>query len=100
MAFVIAEPCIDVLDQTCVSVCPVDCIHFGPEVDRKVHIDADDCIDCGACEAECPGNAIFPADCMPPQWAGYIESNALWFKDRGAARQMLDAIFPALGAAR
>ena len=28
MAYVIAEPCIDVLDVSCVSVCPVDCIHY------------------------------------------------------------------------
>ena len=26
MTFVIAEPCVDNMDQTCVSVCPVDCI--------------------------------------------------------------------------
>ena len=28
MTYVIAEPCIDVLDMSCVAVCPVDCIHF------------------------------------------------------------------------
>jgi NAD-dependent dihydropyrimidine dehydrogenase PreA subunit len=27
MPYVIAEPCIDVKDGTCVDVCPVDCIH-------------------------------------------------------------------------
>ena len=27
MTYVIAEPCIDVTDLTCVEVCPVDCIH-------------------------------------------------------------------------
>ncbi len=35
MAYVIAEPCIDELDQSCVTVCPVDCIHFEDDVDRK-----------------------------------------------------------------
>ena len=27
MAYVIAEPCIDTKDNSCVEVCPVDCIH-------------------------------------------------------------------------
>ena len=28
MTYVITSPCIDVQDQACVEVCPVDCIHF------------------------------------------------------------------------
>ena len=27
MAYVIAEPCINVKDKACVEVCPVDCIY-------------------------------------------------------------------------
>ena len=27
MAFIIAEPCINVKDTACVEACPVDCIH-------------------------------------------------------------------------
>ena len=60
MAYVIAEPCIDVLDIACVSVCPVDCIHYEEGVDRKLFIDPNECIDCGACEPECPVDAIKP----------------------------------------
>src|SRR5918993_482576 len=66
MAYVIAEPCIDVLDVSCVSVCPVDCIHFDEGTDRKLFIDPNECIDCGACEPECPVNAIFPEESLPP----------------------------------
>ena len=69
MAYVIAEPCIDVLDVSCVSVCPVDCIHFDEGTDRKLFIDPNECIDCGACEPECPVNAIFPEESLPPEWA-------------------------------
>ena len=29
MAYLIAEPCIDVKDKACVEVCPVDCIYEG-----------------------------------------------------------------------
>ena len=37
MPFVIAEPCVDVQDQTCVSVCPVACIHCDAGKDRKLY---------------------------------------------------------------
>jgi len=54
MAYVIAAPCIDHLDQACVTVCPVDCISHDPAADRKAYIDPDACIECGDCEPKCP----------------------------------------------
>src|SRR2546422_5204984 len=36
MTYIIAEPCIDIKDRSCVDVCPVDCIH---EFDRILIID-------------------------------------------------------------
>ncbi|HEY4634813.1 MAG TPA: ferredoxin family protein [Candidatus Limnocylindrales bacterium] len=90
MTYVIAEPCLDVLDQSCVAVCPVDCIHFEGGVDRLLYIDPDECIDCGACEPECPVNAIYPEDSLPAEWAKYTQVNAIWFSDRAAARAQLD----------
>ena len=87
MTYVIAEPCIDVMDQSCVSVCPVDCIHFDQGTDRMLFIDPDECIDCGACEPECPVNAIYPEDSAArPSGASYTEVNATWYKDKGSAR--------------
>ena len=71
MAYVIAEPCIDNMDQSCVAVCPVDCIASDPSADRKFYIDPDNCIDCGACEQACPNKAIFQADRLPAEWAGF-----------------------------
>ena len=50
MAFVITDACIDVKDQSCVEVCPVDCIH-STEQDRICYVHPTDCIDCVACEA-------------------------------------------------
>jgi len=94
MAYVIAEPCIDVLDISCVSVCPVDCIHYEEGVDRKLFIDPNECIDCGACEPECPVNAIFPEDQVPSEWANFVQIDATWFTDRGAARVAVDALKP------
>jgi NAD-dependent dihydropyrimidine dehydrogenase PreA subunit len=94
MAYVIAEPCIDVLDISCVSVCPVDCIHYEEGVDRKLFIDPNECIDCGACEPECPVNAIFPEESLPAAWVKYAAIDAIWFTDRGAARTAVDAEKP------
>lgn len=56
MTYVIGANCIDVMDRSCIEVCPVDCIYVG---DRKSYINAAECIDCGACEVECPVEAIF-----------------------------------------
>jgi NAD-dependent dihydropyrimidine dehydrogenase PreA subunit len=95
MTYVIAEPCVDVMDQACVAVCPVDCIHFDQGIDRTLYIDPNECIDCGACEPECPVNAIFPEESLPAEWAPYTPINATWFTDKDAARAMLEALKPA-----
>jgi NAD-dependent dihydropyrimidine dehydrogenase PreA subunit len=47
VTYVIAEPCIDIKDRSCVDVCPVDCIH---EAGRILVIDPEECIDCFAPE--------------------------------------------------
>src|SRR5688572_24731204 len=74
MTYVITEPCIGVKDASCVDVCPVDCIHATDE-DSMFFIDPDECIDCGACEPECPVTAIFAEDAVPDQWANYTQIN-------------------------
>ena len=62
MPYVITEACKDTKDRACVDVCPVDCIYEGPE---QLYIHPDECIDCGACEPECPVTAIFPEEDVP-----------------------------------
>lgn len=95
MTYVIAEPCVDVVDQACVDVCPVDCIHWdGEENDRKLYIDPEECIDCGACEPECPVEAIFPEEDVPEDWKDYTELEVIWFKDKDAARAKLAELRP------
>jgi ferredoxin len=86
MAHVIAEPCVGTKDTACVDVCPVDCIHptkDEAEFDEAKLLDnpPDECIDCAACEPECPVDAIFEEDELPEQWAEYVEINAKWFED-------------------
>jgi ferredoxin len=76
MPYVICEPCIGVKDRSCVQVCPVDCIYEG---DDQFYINPDECIDCGACEPECPVAAIFAEDAVPEQWQHFIQKNAAFF---------------------
>jgi NAD-dependent dihydropyrimidine dehydrogenase PreA subunit len=92
MPFVIAEPCIDVQDQACVSVCPVACIHGEAGKDRKLYIDPHECIEWSACEPACPVAAI-DADCdLPAQWATYATIDARWDRDHAAARARVETV--------
>src|SRR5258705_11087657 len=78
MAYIIAEPCINVKDKACVEVCPVDCIYEG---ETMLYIHPDECIDCGACEPVCPVKAIFAEDETPANWKNFIDLNKQFFKD-------------------
>jgi ferredoxin len=40
-----------------------------------LYIQPDECIDCGACEPECPVTAIFPEEDVPENMTAYIEKN-------------------------
>lgn len=81
MTYVIAEPCIGVKDKACVEVCPVDCIH-GDDADPQLYINPQECIDCGACEPECPVEAIFEESALPAEWKPFTEINAKYFEDK------------------
>jgi len=94
MTYVITDPCIGTIDKSCVEVCPVDCIHFEEGVDRKLYIDPDECIDCGACEPVCPVTAIFEEDDVPDGQKEYTEIDAVWFKDKDAARARVNELNP------
>lgn len=80
MVYVIAQPCVDVKDKTCLDVCPVDCIYEG---ERTLYIHPDECIDCQACEPVCPVEAIFPEPELPGEWADYTRVNAEFFQISG-----------------
>ncbi len=86
MAFVITQPCIDTMDQSCVEVCPVDCIHYEEGADRMLYINPLECIDCGACQPACPVNAIFPQGDVPATSQQFTQINELWYSDPAAAR--------------
>ena len=91
MTFVITQPCIDEMDQSCVDVCPVDCIHFEEGADRMLYIDPVECIDCGACVDPCPVDAIYDEPDLPPEQVHFTELNALWYQDATAARAQVES---------
>lgn len=81
--FVVGEPCIGVTDLSCVEVCPVHCIYqvgqseTDPDAPLMVVIDPVECISCGACEPECPVEAIAIDEMVPLSWHPFIDANAL-----------------------
>jgi NAD-dependent dihydropyrimidine dehydrogenase PreA subunit len=51
VAYLIAEPCVDIKDKACIEECPVDCIYEG---ERMLYI-------------------------HPDEWSGYAQINADFF---------------------
>ena len=62
MAYVIAEPCIGEKDNSCVEVCPVDCIHPTPD------------------EAGYEAAEMLFID--PEEWTKYTEINLEYYKSK------------------
>ena len=88
MTYIIAQPCVDLLDKACIEECPVDCIYEG---ERMLYIHPDECVDCGACEPVCPVEAIFYEDDVPDQWKDYYKANVEFFeRPRLAGRRLQD----------
>jgi len=85
VAMVICQPCIGVKDTACTEVCPVECIHPTKDEDgfddaEQLYINPDECIECGACQAECPVEAIYHEDEVPEEWQSFIEKNANFYR--------------------
>ena len=89
MSYIIGKSCVDCMDTACANVCPVDCIHgpisidgAGSEIARdgrdafpggQMYINPDVCINCGACEPECPVTAIYEDETLATK-TGDVES--------------------------
>ena len=94
MTYIITDPCVGTCDTACIEVCPVDCIHGpndpegsgeeakDPDFDatsKQLFINPEECIDCGACEPECPVEAIFEESEVPDEWSKFIPLNYEYF---------------------
>ena len=86
MTYVIAQPCVDVLDKACIEECPVDCIYEG---ERMLYIHPDECVDCGACEPVCPVEAIFYEDDVPGAVEGLLQGQRRVLRRPRLARRRL-----------
>jgi ferredoxin len=95
VAYVVTKPCIGTKDRSCVEVCPVDCFYDIAKSPKKkrayndlfsispktsddtdmLMINPDECITCGACETECPVEAIFEDSGVPADLKDFIEYN-------------------------
>jgi ferredoxin len=73
MSYVVTEACIRCKYTDCVTVCPVDCFHEGPNF---LVIDPEGCIDCAVCVPECPVSAIVADHELPAGQEAYLELNA------------------------
>ena len=73
MTFVVTEACIRCKYTDCVSVCPVDCFHEGPNF---LVIDPDACIDCAVCVPECPVGAIVADTDLSAEQRPFLALNA------------------------
>ena len=76
MTYVIALPCVDLLDKTCIDECPVDCIYEG---ERTLYIHPEECINCGVCVSVCPTEAIYHEEELPRAEAVFAAVNRGFF---------------------
>ncbi len=72
MTYVVTENCIQCKFTDCVDICPVDAFYEGPNF---LVISPAECIDCNACVAECPAEAIYADDRLPPGQEHFIKLN-------------------------
>jgi ferredoxin len=88
MTYVIVGSCIK--DDSCIEVCPVDCIHPKPgapdfETAEQLYIDPAECIDCDACVEACPVDAIYAESDIPDKYDYALELNNLFFAELSTA---------------
>jgi ferredoxin len=73
MPFVVTGNCTGCRFTDCVTVCPADCFHADGEM---VYIDPEECVDCGACVAQCPVDAIYAVHELPEELKQWEQINA------------------------
>ena len=103
MTYVVTQACC--ADASCMSVCPVNCIHPAPgEPDfghtEMVYVDPKTCIDCGACADACPVSAIKPLELLRGDEQVFGDINAAYYDDRAVDSSWSVPNFPVVEAPR
>jgi NAD-dependent dihydropyrimidine dehydrogenase PreA subunit len=86
MTYVVAEPCIDILDRSCIEECPVDCIYEGA---RMMYTHPNGCVDCGVSEPVCPVEAIYYEDVLKEHQVPFFQAATRFFADLGSPGESL-----------
>ncbi|MDX6694692.1 MAG: ferredoxin [Blastocatellia bacterium] len=73
MTYVVTEICVDCKYTDCAGVCPVEAFH---QLDDRLYINPDVCIDCDACVPACPVDAIFADTTLPEEYQEWLALNA------------------------
>jgi ferredoxin len=73
MAHIVTNKCVKCKFTDCVEVCPVACFY---ELDNQLVIHPEECIDCTACVAECPVQAIYAEADVPAEFLADTTFNA------------------------
>ena len=74
MTYIVTERCVNSRYTECVADCPVDCFYEITNPHMLI-INPDECIDCDACVALCPVNAIYPEAEVPEEFEAWIDKN-------------------------
>lgn len=103
MTYVVTQACC--ADASCMSVCPVNCIHPAPgEPDfghtEMVYVDPRSCIDCGACADACPVSAVKPLEQLSGDEQVFGDINAAFYADREVDVSWSLPTFPVVEEAR
>lgn len=97
MTYVVTQACC--ADASCVSVCPVNCIHPAPGEPgfgqtEMVYVDPRSCIDCGACADACPVSAIKPLELLSGDEQVFGDLNAAFYDNRPIETSWSPPMFP------
>ncbi len=86
MSYVVTRLCIGCVDTSCMEPCPVTCFYVpkAPAEGRpdQLYISADECINCDACVAACPWEAIYEETEVPKLFAADVALNLLCDRER------------------
>ena len=83
MPYVVTDACTK--DFACVNECATSAIapaqgDAAAASVSQVFINPDECIECGACQAACPSNAIFEESELPADKAEFAAKNKEYFQ--------------------